>query len=309
VSGGDGEFADPAGDESVGVGFIGLGNIGGPMAKRLRDWPGGLTVLDVRPEAMERLVAKGARAASTPAEVAAHAQVISVMVLDDAQVREVVAGDDGIFGAARPGTVVAIHSTIAPETAVELATQGEGLGVAVVDAPVSGGAMGAASGNLAVMVGGTTEAVDACREPFARWAGLVAHLGPVGAGTRAKLARNLLHFVSFTAVGEALRLAEAAGVDLAQLGAVVRHSDSVTGGPGAIMLRDVTSPLADDDGLRAIFAHTRDLGEKDLRHALALGAEVGVDLPLAALALPRLAAALGVPHDDPAADPSAQEQP
>jgi 3-hydroxyisobutyrate dehydrogenase len=309
VSGGDGEFDDPAGDESVGVGFIGLGNIGGPMAKRLRDWPGGLTVLDVRPEAMERLVAKGARAATTPADVAAHAQVISVMVLDDAQVREVVAGPDGIFGAARPGTVVAIHSTIAPETAVELATQGEGLSVAVVDAPVSGGAMGAAGGNLAAMVGGTTEAVDACREPFARWAGLVAHLGPVGAGTRAKLARNLLHFVSFTAVGEALRLAEAAGVDLAQLGAVVRHSDAVTGGPGAIMLRDVTGPLADDDGLRAIFAHTRDLGEKDLRHALALGAELGVDLPLAALALPRLADALGVPHDEPVSNPPAQERP
>lgn len=285
------------GDETVGVGFIGLGNIGGPMAKRLRDWPGGLTVLDVRPEAMERLVAKGARAAATPAEVAAHAQVISVMVLDDAQVRDVVAGPDGIFGAARPGTVVAIHSTIAPETAVELAAQGEELGVAVVDAPVSGGAMGAATGNLVVMVGGTTEAVDACRGPFGCWAGLVAHLGPVGAGTRAKLARNLLHFVSFTAVGEALRLAEASGVDLAQLGAVVRHSDSVTGGPGAIMLREVTGPLADDDGLRSIFAHARDLGEKDLRHALALGAELGVDLPLATLALPLLADALGVPHD------------
>lgn len=290
--------AYPSGAEAVGVGFIGLGNIGGPMAKRLLDWPGGLTVLDVRPEAIERIVAKGARAATSPADVARHASVISVMVFDDAQVREVVAGADGIFSAATPGTTVAIHSTITPETAVELAELGKAHGVAIVDTPVSGGSMGAHGGNLAVMVGGTDEAVDACRGPFGCWAGLVAHLGPVGAGTHAKLARNLLHFVAFTAVGEATRLAEAAGVDVAKLGEVVRHSDAVTGGPGAIMLRDTAAPLATDDGLFPIFTHTRNLGEKDLRHALDLGADLQVDLPLAALALDGLAAALGVPHLD-----------
>ena len=279
-----------------GVGFIGLGNIGGPMARRLRDWPGGLTVLDVRPEAMERFVARGARAATSPADVARHAKVISVMVLDDDQVRDVIAGPDGIFSGAQPGAVVAIHSTISADTAVELAARGEPLGVAVVDAPVSGGSMGAHDGNLAVMVGGTDDAVEQCRGPFGAWAGLIAHLGPVGAGTKAKLARNLLHFTTFTAVGEALRLAEAAGIDLAKLGEVVRHSDRVTGGPGAIMLRDTTAPLSRDDGLFDIFTHTCNLGEKDLHHALELGAELGVDLPLATLATTRLAAALGVPH-------------
>ena len=287
-----------AADDIFGVGFIGLGNIGGPMARRLRDWSGGLTVLDVRPEAMERFVAKGARAATSPADVARHARVISVMVLDDAQVRDVVAGPDGIFSAAQPGAVVAIHSTISADTAVELAAEGEPLGVAVVDAPVSGGSMGAHNGELAVMMGGTDEAVELCREPFGAWAGLIAHLGPVGAGTKTKLARNLLHFTTFTAVGEALRLAEAAGIDLEKLGEVVRHSDRVTGGPGAIMLRGTTAPLSPDDGLFDIFTHTRNLGEKDLRHALDLGAELGVDLPLAMLATTRLAAALGVPHAD-----------
>lgn len=281
---------------SAGVGFIGLGNIGAPMARKLLAWPGGLTVLDARPEAMEPLVARGARAAATPAGVAAASGVISVMVLNDAQVRDVVAGPDGILSTARPGTVVAIHSTISPETAVELAATAAAHDVGIIDAPVSGGAMGAHSANLAVMAGGTAEAVDACREPFALWAGLVAHLGPVGAGTKAKLARNLLHFAAFTAVGEAQRLAEAAGIDLVQLGQVVRHSDAITGGPGAIMLRDTTAPLAPDDGLHDIFVHTRDLGEKDLHHALDLGAELGVDLPLAQLASTRLAAALGVPH-------------
>jgi 3-hydroxyisobutyrate dehydrogenase len=118
----------------------------------------------------------------------------------------------------------------------------------------------------------------------------------VGAGTRAKLARNLVTFASYSAVGEALRLAEEAGVDLVQLGQVVRHSDAVTGGPGAIALRDTTAPLAEGDPLRPIFTHTRELGEKDLHLALALGEELGVDLPFARMALDQLGAALGVPR-------------
>ena len=146
------------------------------------------------------------------------------------------------------------------------------------------------------MVGGSEDAVALAREPLGAFASLVAHLGPVGAGTRAKLARNLITFASYAAVGEALRLAEAAGVDLALLGEVVRHSDRVTGGPGAVMLRSTAEPLTDGDGLQAIFEHTRGLGEKDLQLALDLGTELGVDLPFAALARQHLGAALGVPH-------------
>jgi 3-hydroxyisobutyrate dehydrogenase len=281
-----------------GVGFIGLGNIGAPMARHLLGWEGGLTVLDLRSAACDPFAAAGARVAATAAEVAAHAGVISVMVLDDEQVTQVLTGDHGILDSARPGTVVAVHSTIAADTAEHLAQVASRAGVAVVDAPVSGGAMGAHAGTLAVMVGGEPEAVEQCRPVFERWAGLVVHLGAVGAGTRAKLARNLLHFTAFTAVAEAQRLAAAAGIDPAALGEVVRHSDKVTGGPGAIMLRSSTAPLDHDDSLRPIFEHTRGLGEKDLDHALALAAQLGVDLPLAALARERLADALGVPHEE-----------
>lgn len=284
---------------SVPVGFIGLGQIGQPMAKRLRDWPGGLTVLDVVAAATEPFARKGNRVASSPAEVAEHSTVISLMVRDDQQVREVLTGADGILSAARPGTVVAVHSTVEADTPAELAAIAAEHGVALIDAPVSGGSMGAHGGTLALMVGGDDSAVDKVREPFARFASLVAHLGPVGAGTRAKLARNLITFASFTAVGEALRLAEAAGVDLAKLGDVVRHSDAVTGGSGAVMLRSTTGTLAQDDGLRPIFEHTRSLGEKDLDLALALASDLGVDLPVAALARQHLAGALGVPHQDP----------
>src|SRR5690606_21660121 len=179
----------------------------------------------------------------------------------------------------------AIHSTVEADTPARLASLAAEHGVRVVDAPVSGGSMGAQGGTLALIVGGDHDAVSVVRDPFGRFATLIAHLGPVGAGTRAKLARNLITFASFAAVGEALRLAEAAGVDLALLGDVVRHSDKVTGGPGSIMLRDTADVLSDDDGLRPIFEHTRGLGEKDLRLALELGADLGLDLPMARLAV------------------------
>jgi 3-hydroxyisobutyrate dehydrogenase-like beta-hydroxyacid dehydrogenase len=273
------------------VGFIGLGNIGAPMAGHLVDWPGGLVVCDVRPEAMEPFVAKGARAAGTPAEVAAEADVISVMVRDDAQAEDVL---DGILAAGRSGLVVAVHSTIAPGTAERLAAGAAPAGVAVVDAAVSGGPMGAAEGRLAVLAGGDVEAVDRCREPFGRWAGRVEHFGPVGAGTRAKLARNLVTYVSYAAVGEGLRLAAAAGVDVHRLGEVIRYSDALTGGPGSIAVRRTTEPLADDDPLRPPFLHGYELGEKDLRLALDLARELDVDLPLADLARAHLAATFGL---------------
>ena len=287
-----------------GVGFIGLGQIGKPMARRLVDWPGGLTVCDAVAATTESFAARGVHVAATPAEVARRSTVISIMVRDDAQVTEVLTGPDGILSTARPGTVVAIHSTVEADTPVRLADIAAASEVHVIDAPVSGGSMGAANGTLALMVGGSEDAVARVREPFGSFATLVAHLGPVGAGTRAKLARNLITFAAFGAVGEALRLAEAAGVDVTLLGEVVRHSDQVTGGAGSVMLRSTAAPLAPTDGLHDIFVHTRELGEKDLRLALDLGADLDLDLPFAELALASLGAALGVPHtDDPNEEP------
>ncbi|WIX92493.1 NAD(P)-dependent oxidoreductase [Amycolatopsis sp. DG1A-15b] len=276
------------------VGFVGLGRMGAPMARRLLDWPGGLIVHDVRPEALEPFREAGARTADSPREVAATAEVISLMVRDDAQVEEVLSGPAGILETATSGTVVAIHSTIAAATATRLAETYRPRGIDIVDAPVSGGASGAAKGDLAVMVGAGEKAFERCRDVFAHWAGHTMHAGPPGAGTRAKLARNLLHFVSFAAAAEAQRLAEAAGLDLVELGKVVRHSDAVTGGPGAIMVRGTTARITPDEGWYPIFSHVRDLGHKDLALAIELGAELDVDTPLARLALDRLAAGLGV---------------
>lgn len=283
--------------ETPRLGYIGLGNQGAPMAKRLLDWPGGLTVFDVRVEAMAPFVEGGATAAASVSDVA-EADIISITVFDDAQVSSVITADNGLATHAKPGTIVAIHSTIADTTAGDLAEKLKPQGIHIVDAPVSGGAAAAAKGELAVMVGADDEAFQRIKEPFSRWASLLIHAGEPGAGTRMKLARNMLTFVSYAAAAEAQRLAEACGLDLVALGKVVRHSDSFTGGAGAIMFRNTTAPMEPADPLRPLLEHTRGLGEKDLSLALALGEVVSVDLPLAQLALQRLAAGLGVPHPD-----------
>jgi 3-hydroxyisobutyrate dehydrogenase len=213
------------------------------------------------------------------------------MVNNDEQVRDVMGQ---VLGAARAGTVIVIHSTVAPDLPAQLEDLAGRHDVLLVDAPVSGGAMGAADGTLAIMVGGSERAFAAVREPLALMGTEVVHCGPVGNGTAAKLARNLLHFVAFTATGEALRLAQAAGVDLVDLGRIVRHTDAITGGPGAIMHRDTTAPLAADDGWVSIFEHVLAIGRKDLAHAIELADCLGVEVPMAQYAADHLAGALGL---------------
>ena len=275
-------------------GYIGLGNMGAPMATRLVNWPGGLIVFDVRAEAMAPFVEAGATAAGGVADVAA-ADIISVTVLNDEQVRDVVGELATLAG---PGTVIAIHSTISDALAVELAEQLAPKGIHVIDAPVSGGGKAAENGELAVMIGAPREVYEQVKPAFKQWASLVIHAGEPGAGTRMKLARNMLTFTSYAAACEAMKLAEAAGLDLQALGRVVRHTDALTGGPGAIMVRDNMHQLDPGHWLYDAFTHTRGLGEKDLSLALALGKSTDVDLPLAQVALQNLAAGLGVPHTE-----------
>jgi 3-hydroxyisobutyrate dehydrogenase-like beta-hydroxyacid dehydrogenase len=278
--------------EQVKLGYIGLGNMGAPMAKRLVDWPGGVTVFDVRAEAMTPLAEAGATLADSVADVAS-ADIISVTVLNDEQVRDVI-GE--LAGHAKPGTVIAIHSTISPETAVELAEEQAPQGIHIVDAPVSGGGGAAENGELAVMVGAERDVYERIKPAFKQFASMVVHAGAPGAGTRMKLARNMLTFTSYAAACEAMKLAEQAGIDLQALGRVVRHTDAQSGGPGAVVVRENMQPLEPDNFLYGPLGHAAQLGEKDLSLALALGETLGVELPLAQIALKNLAAGLGVPH-------------
>ena len=278
------------------LGYVGLGNIGGPMAGRLAKWPGGLTVFDLAPDAVAKVVDQGARAASSLSELAASSDIIGICVRDDAQVRTVVTG---LLESAAPGTILTVHSTIGPETAVDLAAVCAEREVTLLDAPISGGAPGAEQGRLAVMVGGPRDAYVRLKKPFALTSDMLVHAGDdVGAGTKMKLARNLLHFISFAATAEASRLAQAAGIDVAKLGKVVRHTDAITGGAGAIMLRDTTAPIEPEDFWYGVFTHVRELGEKDLSLALTLGESLDVELPLGTEALAGLATGLGVPHSE-----------
>lgn len=284
---------------NIALGFVGLGNIGAPMAERLTGWPGGLTVFDTRAEPMEQLVAAGATAADGVAGLA-HADAISIMVRDDRQVRQVVAE---LAEYPKQGRVIAIHSTISPHTATELADRYRPEGIHIVDAPVTGGATAATHGELAVMVGADDDTFVRFRPVLAAFGSLIVHTGGPGSGTRMKLARNMLAYTVLAAAGEAMKLAEASGLDLLQLGEVVRHSDAYTGGPGATMIRESTTPLPADHDLYDIFTHTCTLGEKDLAFALALARETGLEMPFAELARTQLADALSVPHARPGADP------
>ncbi|MGB0100542.1 MAG: NAD(P)-dependent oxidoreductase [Nocardioides sp.] len=279
------------------VGFVGLGNIGKPMALRLAAADGvDLWVYDVVRGPVEELEAAGARGAASIAALAARSDVICVMVRDDEQVREVLREILGVDGGSR---TVVIHATVAPGTPAELEDTASRHGVKLLDAPVSGGAMGAADGTLAILVGGSDDAFASARPALEAMGSQVVHAGPIGSGTRFKLARNLMHFVAFTAASEAQRLAEAAGLDLLELGKVVRHTDAVTGGPGAIMHRSTTAPIEPDDFWFGIFDHVRTLGEKDLGFAIELADQLGIDVPLATIARDRLGPGLGLPaHEE-----------
>ncbi|EGD54301.1 NAD(P)-dependent oxidoreductase [Gordonia neofelifaecis] len=283
-------------ENTLRLGYIGLGNIGGPMAARLAA-AAPMTAFDVSPDALAAVVDAGATAADSLAGLATSCDLISICVRDDDQVREVVGG---LLDHLAPGSLIAVHSTISPETAAEQAELCARHDVVLLDAPISGGAPGAKEGRLAIMIGGDRAAYDRAKAALAPAGDMIVHAGPnAGDGTRMKLARNLLHFISFTATTEAARLAEAAGIDIAKLGRVVRHTDAITGGAGAIMLRDTTAPIAPDDFWYGVFTHVRELGEKDLTLALGLADELGVDLPLGRRALTDLAAGLGVPHLSP----------
>lgn len=194
------------------VGFIGLGNIGEPMAITLVRAGFDVRVYDVRSEAVDACVAAGAQAAGSPRDVGAACDLVGIAVLNDEQVVETVAGPDGVFAGARPDTVAVVHSTVLPGTIGTLATAAAPGPFSVVDAPVSGGDMGARAGTLTVMAGGAEAAVERCRPYFAAIGERVDVMGEAGAGAAAKLALQLMTYVNQLAALESVRLADAYGI-------------------------------------------------------------------------------------------------
>jgi 3-hydroxyisobutyrate dehydrogenase-like beta-hydroxyacid dehydrogenase len=194
------------------VGFIGIGRMGNPMCRHILRAGLPLTIFDVNPEAIDALASQGAIAAGSPRELAAQSDVMIVMVTDDAQVRDVVAGKNGLLDAAKPGAVIAICASVHPDTCRDLAALAQKRGVGLVDAPVARGLRGAEEGDLTVFVGGEKKDVDACRPVFAAFAKNILRMGTIGTGQMTKTCNNLLHWAGVVACYETLQLGERLGI-------------------------------------------------------------------------------------------------
>jgi 3-hydroxyisobutyrate dehydrogenase len=199
------------------IGFIGLGNMGGPMAANLIKAGHRVTGYDPVPAAVERFAAAGGMAAEKAAGVAAGAEAIVTMLPSGRQVREVYLGPGGLIAAAAPGTLLIDSSTIDVDTARAVAVAAEAAGLLMVDAPVSGGVGGATNGTLTFMVGGP-EAAFAKAEPLLQAMGkTIVHAGGAGTGQAAKICNNMILGISMVAVSEAFVLAEKLGLDAQKL--------------------------------------------------------------------------------------------
>jgi 3-hydroxyisobutyrate dehydrogenase len=211
------------GPTSVRVGFIGLGSQGGPMARRIVDDGFPLTVWGRRAESVEPFADTPATVASTPAEVGAASDIVGICVVADPDVEDVLLRADGVLAGMAPGGIIAVHSTVHPDTCRRLAVQSAERGVAVVDAPVSGGGVAAAERQLLVMAGGDDEHVARCRPVFETFADPVIHLGPLGSGQMAKLLNNLVFTAQITMALDTFSFADRLGVDRAALADVLAH--------------------------------------------------------------------------------------
>ena len=202
---------------TMNIGFIGLGDIGFPMARRL--CKAGFRVFSCahrRRETIESLKADGLIEKSSPRQVAEHVDVLFTIVVNDEQTDTVLRGDSGALAGLEPGSTLVIMSTLSPTYCINLAKEAAELGVAVLDCPVSGGSMGAEKGTLALMVGGDLEAAERCRAAL-EVMGVIQSCGEVGMGQVVKLANNAILFATIAVVGEASAMARSYGMDADKL--------------------------------------------------------------------------------------------
>ncbi|MHB8295479.1 MAG: 2-hydroxy-3-oxopropionate reductase [Acidimicrobiales bacterium] len=264
------------------VAFIGLGIMGGPMAKNLLD--AGYDVIGCgrsRPP-VDRFVDAGGRAAATVAEAVADAEVVVTMLPDGPDVESVALGDQGIYANGRSGSLHVDCSTISPAVAVRLAEEGSSAGWRVVDAPVSGGESGAIEATLSIMVGGDAAGVEAAMPLLEAMGRTVVHVGPHGSGQTVKAANQLIVAGTIELVAEAIVFLEAYGVDTASAVRVLAGGLAAN----AILDRKAEGMLKRrfDPGFRV------DLHHKDLGIVTSAARQAGVAIPLGAHAAQLMAA-------------------
>jgi 3-hydroxyisobutyrate dehydrogenase len=274
------------------IGFIGLGRIGRPIANNILDAGYELTVYDLRAEAVAELVGRGAVAAQSPGEVAARAEMIALAVVDDAQVEEVLTGAHGVFETALPGSIVAIHSTVLPQTVKRLAEIALRKGVHVIDAPVSGGETGARGKALCYMVGGEVALLERCREVFSTSAAEIVHMGELGSGATAKLIVQVVTCLNMLAAHEAESIAGGTGLNFAALQKVLHLSSAQSFVVDNWLDR---FKLAQDP--KEIRRRRTEVFQKSLAPALELAQQLGLSLAGAQLAQSLMARIMGIENE------------
>ncbi len=257
------------------VGFIGLGIMGKPMARNLMQVGHELVVYNRSREKADELAEEGAVVAGSPREVAEQSDVVVTMLPDSPEVREVVAGEDGVFEGIGEGSLLVDMSTISPVVTKELAAEAGKKGVGILDAPVSGGEPGAVEGTLSIMVGGGEEDFERAKPIFDVLGETVVHVGEAGAGQVAKACNQIVVALVIEAVSEALVLGSKAGVNPAKIIDVL--SGGLAGNKVMEAKRDFFLEHDFDPGFRVELHH------KDLGIALAASREYGVALPITAI--------------------------
>ena len=272
------------------VGFVGLGTMGAAMARNIAMAGFPLTVWNRTPNRATALREVGATAAKTPADVARGSDVVVTCVSDTPDVEAVLFGEGGVAQGARRGQLVIDCSTISPSATRDFATRLDELGVALVDAPVSGGSEGAKNGTLTIFVGGDATAVERAKPVLAAMGKTITHVGPIGAGQAVKAVNQVILAGAYLGVAEGIVLAMKAGLDVEQVVAAL----SAGAAQSWVLANRSGRMIANDYPLGFKVA----LHRKDLGIALELARETGSVLPVTALCEQLEAGLIGRGHAD-----------
>ena len=276
------------------AGFIGLGAMGAPMAKRIVSAGFDLSVFDVRPENADPLVELGARRAGSPREAAEGAEALVLMVVNAEQAEDALFGGDGAAEILSPESAVVVMSTVGPEAVRKIEGPLAGRGVRLLDAPVSGGVARAERGDLLIMAGGIADLFEEVRPLLAAMGSTVSHCGgSVGDGQSVKLVNQLLCGVHVAVAGEALAYAEALGLDPRSVFETIRY-----GAANSFMLEDRGERMLEREFVPAKSA--LDIFVKDMGLVRLAAVEQGFQTPLADAAhrLYEMGSSLGLGEED-----------
>ncbi|MGQ9508947.1 MAG: 2-hydroxy-3-oxopropionate reductase [Thermodesulfobacteriota bacterium] len=257
------------------LGFIGLGIMGKPMAKNLLRAGFELTVFSRSKPPVEELVREGASSAQSPKAVAESSEVIITMLPDSPEVEEVVLGERGIIQSAKPNSILIDMSSINPLVSQKIAATARRKGVEMLDAPVSGGEIGAIQGTLAIMVGGEKRVFEECLEIFQTLGKSVVYVGGIGSGGYVKLVNQIIVALNIATLGEAFLLGVKAGIDPKII------YEAIRGGLAGSRVLDSKAPMIFERNFTPGFKIK--LHHKDLANALSVGKELGIPLPLSSL--------------------------